>query len=109
MWQCARHFGYSDTSLMALQALLLSNDPEVLKTIRRALDSVNIDLQVCHSAVEADDILKRRKYDTLLVDCDILNAPAVLQGLRQGKSNKSCIAFALINRVTTIQQAFEMG
>jgi ActR/RegA family two-component response regulator len=94
---------------MALQALLLSNDPEVLKTIRRALDSVNIDLQVCHSAEEAGHILKRRKYDSILVDCDIRNAPAVLQDLRKGKSNKSCIAFALINHVTTIQQAFEMG
>jgi len=94
---------------MALQALLLSNDPEVLKTIRRVLDIVNIDLQVCHSAEEAHNILKRRKYDTLLVDCDIRNAPAVLRELRKGKSNKSCIAFALINQVTTIQEAFEMG
>jgi Tfp pilus assembly protein PilZ len=29
--------------------------------------------------------------------------------LRQGKSNKSCIAFALVNGKTNIQQAFEMG
>lgn len=94
---------------MALQALLLSNDPEVLKTLRRVLDSVNIDLQICHSAEEADNILTRRKYDTLLVDCDIRNAPAVLRTLRKGRSNKSCIAFALINQVTTIQEAFEMG
>ncbi len=94
---------------MALQALLLSNDPDVLKTIRRALDTVNIDLQVCHNAEEAGHILKRRKYDSVLVDCDIRSAPAVLRDLRKGKSNKSCIAFALINQATTIQQAFEMG
>jgi CheY-like chemotaxis protein len=94
---------------MALQALLLSNDPEVLKTIRRALDSVNIDLQLCNSAEEAGHILKCRKYDSILVDCDVRNAPAVLRDLRKGKSNKSCIAFALINQATSIQQAFEMG
>jgi CheY-like chemotaxis protein len=94
---------------MALQALLLSNDPEVLKTIRRALDSVNIDLHVCSSAEEAGHVLNRRKYDSVLVDCDVRSAPAVLQELRKGKSNKSCIAFALINQATTIQQAFEMG
>lgn len=94
---------------MALQALLLSNDPDVLKTIRRALDTVNIDLQVCHNAEEAGHILKRRKYDSVLVDCDVRSAPAVLRDLRKGKSNKSCIAFALINQATTIQQAFEMG
>jgi len=101
--------GYSANALMALQALLLSNDPEVLKTLRRVLDNVNIDLHVCHTADEADSIIKRRKYDALVVDCDIRNAPAVLKELRKGKSNKSCIAFALINHATTIQQAFEMG
>ena len=94
---------------MALQALLLSTDAEVQRTIRRALDTVNIDLQVCHSAEEADNVLKRRKYDSVLVDCDIRNAPKVLRDMRKGKSNKSCIAFALINQATTIQQAFEMG
>jgi CheY-like chemotaxis protein len=94
---------------MALQALLLSTDPEVQRTIRRVLDTVNIDLQVCHSAEEAGNVLKRRKYDSVLVDCDIRNAPGVLRDMRKGKSNRSCIAFALINQNTTIQQAFEMG
>ncbi len=94
---------------MALQALLLSTDPEVQKMIRRVLDTVNIDLQVCQSAEEAGNVLKRRKYDSVLVDCDIRNAPSVLRDMRKGKSNKSCIAFALINQGTTIQQAFEMG
>jgi CheY-like chemotaxis protein len=94
---------------MALQALLLSHDPEVLKTIRRVLDNANIDLQVCNTAEDARHILTRRKYDAFLVDCDIQNAPSVLRDLRKGKSNKSCIAFALINNGTTIQQAFEMG
>src|SRR5436853_7339882 len=94
---------------MALQALLLSTDAEVQRTIRRALDTVNIDLQVCHSAEEADNALKRRKYDSVLVDCDIRNAPKGLRDMRKGTSNKSCIAVALINQATTIQQAFEMG
>ena len=94
---------------MALQALLLSADPDVQRTIRRVLDTVNIDLQVCHSAEEAGNVLKRRKYDSVLVDCAIRNAPGVLRDMRKGKSNRSCIAFALINQDTTIQQAFEMG
>ncbi len=94
---------------MALQALLLSTDSEVQKTIRRVLDTVNIDLQICQSAEEAGNVLKRRKYDSVLVDCDIRNASAVLRDMRKGRSNKSCIAFALINQATTIQQAFEMG
>lgn len=54
--------------------------------------------------------LTRRKYDALLVDCDDTDkGPAILRELRQGKSNKNCIAFALVHGQTTVQQAFEMG
>jgi DNA-binding response OmpR family regulator len=95
---------------MALQALLLSRDPEVHRTIRRVLDTANIDLDLSNNADQARHILLRRKYDALLVDCDDMpNGPLVLRELRQGKSNKSCIAFALVNGKTSIQQAFEMG
>jgi CheY-like chemotaxis protein len=37
------------------------------------------------------------------------HGPLVLRELRLGKSNKSCIAFAVVNGKTNIQQAFEMG
>lgn len=95
---------------MALQALLLSRDPEVHRTIRRVLDTANIDLDLSNTTEQARHILLRRKYDALLVDCDDMpNGPLVLRELRQGKSNKSCIAFAIVNGRTTIQQAFEMG
>src|SRR6266700_1198376 len=95
---------------MALQALLLSRDPEVHRTIRRVLDAANIDLDLCNSSDQARHILTRRKYDAVLVDCDdIQDGSIVLRELRQGKSNKSCIAFALVNGRTNVQQAFEMG
>ena len=95
---------------MALQALLLSRDPEVHRTLRRVLDAANIDLDLSNDADQARHILLRRKYDALLVDCDdIPNGPLLLREMRQGKSNKSCIAFALVNGKTSIQQAFEMG
>jgi CheY-like chemotaxis protein len=81
-----------------------------MKTLRRALDDANIDLKVCTSAEEASHILNRHKYDTFVVDCDdIPGATLVLQQLRSGKSNKSCIAFAVVNGHTTVQKAFEMG
>lgn len=95
---------------MALQALLLSRDPEVHRTIRRVLDAANIDLDLSNNTDQARHILLRRKYDAILVDCDDMpNGPLVLRELRQGKSNKSCIAFALVSGKTSIQQAFEMG
>lgn len=95
---------------MALEALVLSRDPQVLKTVGRVLDDANIELQVCSSADDALEILDRHKYDTFVVDCDdVPGASDVLQKLRKGKSNKSCIAFALVNGRTTVREAFEMG
>jgi len=95
---------------MALQALLLSRDPEVHSTIRSVLDASNIELDLCNNCDQALNVLNRRKYDAVLVDCDDMqNGPMVLRELRKGKSNKSCIAFALVNGATSIQQAFDMG
>jgi CheY-like chemotaxis protein len=95
---------------MALEALLLSSDSHVHKAVRRVLDSMNIDLRICSNADDALNILNRHKFDTFLADCDdVPGAPRVLQQLRKGKSNKSCIAFALVNGRTSVQQAFEMG
>jgi DNA-binding response OmpR family regulator len=95
---------------MALQALLLSRDPEVQRTIRRVLETASIDLDLSQNAEQARMALSRRKYDTFFIDCDDAStAASVLKELRQGRSNRNCIAFALISRRTTIQQAFEMG
>ena len=78
--------------------------------IRRVLDAANIELDLSQNADQARMALSRRKYDALLVDCDdVQSGPAVLHELRQGKSNRSCIAFAVVNGKTSIQQAFEMG
>ncbi len=95
---------------MALQALLLSRDPEVHRTLRRVLDTVNIDLELCNNPDQARTALGRGKYDAVLVDCDDTDkSHSILRELRQGKSNKSCIAFAIVHGQTTVQQAFEMG
>lgn len=95
---------------MALQALLLSRDPEVQRTVRRVLDAANIELDLSQNPDQARLALSRRKYDAFLVDCDDLQSgPVVLKEMRQGKSNRSCIAFAIVNGRTTVQQAFEMG
>lgn len=95
---------------MALQALLLTKDPDVQRTIRRVLDSASIEVDLSNNTEQARLALTRRKYDAFLVDCDDMpDGPAVLRELRKGKSNRSCIAFALVSGRTTVQQAFEMG
>jgi CheY-like chemotaxis protein len=96
---------------MTLESLLLSQDPELVRVIRPALESLAIDVEVCHEARAGADILISAPFDAVIVDCDDLSGGlAVLQGLRNTPSNKNSVAFAILNgKRTTTQEAFGMG
>jgi len=96
---------------MTLESLLLSQDPELVRVIRPTLEKLSIDVEVCHEARIGADILVRDKFDAVIVDCDDLTGGlALLQGMRNTPSNKSSVAFAILNGTqTTTQEAFGMG
>ena len=96
---------------MNLNSLLLSRDVEVMRILRPALEKLAIDVQVCQEAREASEILLSEKFDAVIVDCDDLPGGfEVLQELRATPSNKSSVAFAILNgKKTTTQDVFKMG
>lgn len=94
-----------------MDSLLLSQDPELVRVIRPTLEKLSIEVEVCHEARKAADILISDKFDAVIVDCDDLKGGlAVLQGLRGTPSNKNSVTFAILNgKRTTTQEAFGMG
>ncbi len=93
-----------------LHSLLLSRDDNVIRVLRRVLNDMEIELEVCTSAERAAEELARRKYDSVIVDCDgVHGAPEVLRSLRTSISNKTSTTFAIIGGGTTVRSAFEMG
>jgi DNA-binding response OmpR family regulator len=96
---------------MTLESLLLSQDPELVRVIRPTLEKLSIDVEICHEARAAADILISEKFDAVIVDCDDLQGGlGVLQGLRSTPSNKNSVTFAILNgKRTTAQEAFGMG
>ncbi|HVN19782.1 MAG TPA: PilZ domain-containing protein [Dongiaceae bacterium] len=96
---------------MTLDSLLLSQDPDLVRVIRPTLEKLSIDVEVCHDARAGSDILISDKFDAVIVDCDDLTGGlALLQGLRNTPSNKTSVAFAILNgKRTTTQEAFGMG
>src|SRR5579864_949282 len=93
-----------------LKALLLTRDQEILRVIRRVLETVTIDLEAVTSTDAARQTLTRRKFDAVLVDCDDVQSGCdVIRELRQGRSNAKSIVFAITNKVTTVKDAFEFG
>jgi DNA-binding response OmpR family regulator len=96
---------------MTLESLLLSQDPELLRVVRPTLEKLSIDVEICHEARAAADILISEKFDAVIVDCDDLKGGMeVLQGLRSTPSNKNSVTFAILNgKKTTTQEAFGFG
>jgi len=96
---------------MTLESLLLSRDPELVRVVRPTLENLSIDVEICHEARAAADILISQKFDAVIVDCDDLaGGLEVLQGLRSTPSNKNSVTFAILNgKKTKTQDAFGMG
>ncbi len=96
---------------MTLDSLLLSQDSDLVRVVRPTLEKLSIDVEICHEARAATDILISEKFDAVIVDCDDLKGGLeVLQGLRATPSNKNSVTFAILNgKKTTTQDAFGMG
>jgi uncharacterized protein (TIGR02266 family) len=95
---------------MELQALLLSRDPETLRVLRRVLDEQQLRFEACTTPEQAKASLGKRKVDAVIIDCDDMHgAVDVLKTLRASASGKRSIAFAIINGVTTVPDAFNLG
>lgn len=93
-----------------LKALLLTRDQEVLRVIRRVLETVSIDMETVTSTDAARETIARRKFDSILIDCDdVQSGCEVIRELRKGKSNSKSIVFAITNRVTSTKDAFSLG
>src|SRR5512141_638847 len=95
---------------MALQSLLLSRDDDVIRVLRRVLTDLEIDVEVCTGPDKAAEELARQKWDAVIIDCDdVHGALDVLRAVRQTPSNKTSTAFAIINGITAVRGAFELG
>src|SRR5437667_3042282 len=95
---------------MGLDSLLVSRDPQVIDVLRPTLAKLSVDVEVCRGARSGTEILSSEKFDAVIVDCDDLqDGLSVLKDLRKSPSNRSSIAFAILNGATTTHQAFELG
>ena len=95
---------------MALEALLLCPDANLLLTLRRSLDEIAVKTTVCNGAAAANELLTRRKFEAIVIDCDDCEgARNLLRSLRSLPSNKNSIVFAITGGKTTMHEAFEAG
>jgi DNA-binding NarL/FixJ family response regulator len=95
---------------MNLDALVISRDAALLAVLGPALEKISVDLEVCPEPRGASNLMAKRKFDAVIVDCDDLqNGVDLLTALRQTQSNSRSVAFAVVNGKTTTQEAFTSG
>src|SRR5437899_2303287 len=95
---------------MSLEALIVSTDKEVVSGFRRVLVANSINLSAVTSAKQASGVLESNKFDAIIVDCDDLpGGTALLETLRKSQSSKSAVIYAVLNNVTTMKKAYDLG
>ncbi len=95
---------------MTLESLLISRDAALLGMLRPTLEKMAVSVEVCGGAQPGSEMLMKRKFDAVIVDCDDLQGGvALLTNLRKTQSNASSVAFAVLNGTTTTQEAFKLG
>ena len=95
---------------MAMNSLILSRDAEAIGLLRRVLGDNGILIEACTGSEQFKEMVATRKFDAVFIDCDdVAGAGDTMREMRTIPSNRKTIGFAIVNGVTTLQQAFEMG
>ncbi len=95
---------------MNLDSLVISQDAALLDVLRPALERVSVDVKVCGESQPGSKLLAKRKFDAVIIDCDDLrHGFEFLKMLRQTQSNALSVSFAVVNGITTTQDAFQSG
>jgi CheY-like chemotaxis protein len=95
---------------MVLESLLLSGDSQVIKVLEPALQALKIDVEIREDERAGSEAISSSRYDAVIVDCEGLTGGLqLLEDLRQGQSNRSSVAFALLDKLAPSSKAFESG
>ena len=95
---------------MELDSLLISRDAALLGVLRPTLENMSVRVEVCSGTQTGTELLNKRKFDAVIVDCDDLQGGVeLLNGLRKTHSNASSVAFAVVNGKTSTRDAFQLG
>jgi DNA-binding response OmpR family regulator len=96
--------------MMTLKSLLLSADEKTVRTLRRVLNDLEIDVEHCHTADDAVRRITRQRYEAIIVDgAKAEEARNVLGAAKAAPVNKRALAIALVEGSVGMKGGFEMG
>src|SRR6202142_1064747 len=95
---------------MGLTCLLLTSDAALLDVVRPTFSAGGVGLELRADAASAIELTGRRHIDGFVIDCDdVPGATDTLATIRNGRSNKLSVVFAVLNGKTSVSAAVEAG
>ena len=95
---------------MATQSLLLCTDPDAVSVLRATLNDLGIDAEVCEARETALDVLDRRRFDPIIIDCDTIDGDlAVMRKVRSSDTNHDAIALGIIRDDSQVREVYSNG
>ena len=69
-----------------------------------------IDLQVNEDIRSAFELLNRSHFDAFIVDCDGMeHGTEIIAGIRSSRANRKSVIFTIVNGMTSVATAMELG
>jgi DNA-binding NarL/FixJ family response regulator len=95
---------------MGLRCLLLTRDAAVLEIVRTSFNAAHVDLEMRSDAATAIEFSASRHVDGFVIDCDdVSGGRDVILHIRNSRSNRLSVTFAVVNGTTTVSTAIEAG
>ena len=94
---------------MRLNGLLMCREPQSLRVLAAAMDTLEIEQEVCVSAPQALELLAQRFYSALVVDFDLPTASQLVRLARMAPPQRRPVVFAMIGALTDVGTTYQSG
>jgi hypothetical protein len=95
---------------MGLQCLAVTRDSNLLGNIKAPLSEHDASLDLRQDSASALELVSRRHWDGLVIDCDdVPGGTETITQVRNSRSNKQTLIFAVVNGSTSVDTALDLG
>ena len=95
---------------MTLTSLIVCADKGAVQELRRVLEELGIQVELCPDAVRASVRLAQERYDVIILDCEQQsNAISLLHESRSSRVNNQSLAVVIVAGQESIHEMFALG
>jgi CheY-like chemotaxis protein len=95
---------------MGLECLIVTGDSSLLGHVQTSLGKHGASLHLRQDSASAIEVVSRRHLDGLVIDCDdVSGGSKALPELRRSSANKQTPILAVVNGMTTAEEALDLG